>query len=126
MNGHRMTPDVRLYSSNEHRGVTVLKTTLPVLAALAFFFSFFFFYTSEAATDTDTCTRCAQPSIHFTSSSPFNSTIRLSRGSSLQSLKPVNSKLINNGAITIVHTKAEGVGGLPSHSREKKGMLGFS
>lgn len=45
MNGHRMTPDVRLYSSNEHRGVTVLKTTLPVLAALAFFFSFFFFFT---------------------------------------------------------------------------------
>lgn len=101
MNGHRMTPDVRLYSSNEHRGVAVLKTTLPALAELCFFL--FFFYPSERATDTDTCTQSAHhPSIHYSSSSPFNSTIRLSRGSSLQSLQPVNSKVINNGAITIL------------------------
>lgn len=105
MKERKMTPDVRLYSSNEHRGVTVPKTTLPFLPCI---------FPIEWATDKDTCTQCTHPSIHYSPLHPprfpFNSTIRLSRGSSLQSLQPVNSKLINNGAITIVRTKAERCG----------------
>lgn len=56
----------------------------------------------------------------YFSSSPFNNTISLSRVSGLQSMQTVNSKLINNGAITMVHTKAEGVGGSSLHKRKKR------